>query len=127
MKLFKEISRESGIDYMKGSDGEEWEEPYTKIKLELIPETVEHLMNENKGGDVIERIRELIAHMYNSNFPLNDLFGLMRKTDDNHAELIVNIIESCSLKYGDSCFLMIDDLAPKIINKFNLQIPESEL
>ncbi len=49
-----------------------------------------------------------------------DLFGLMRNADDEHAELVVNIIDACSLKYRGSCFKMIDELAPQIIDRFNL-------
>jgi len=45
----------------------------------------------------------------------------MRNADDEHAELVVNIID----KYRDSFFKMIDDLAPQIIDSFNLDEEEN--
>ncbi len=93
-------------------------EQIEQIELELVPETVDYIMN-NKGGGTLERIRQLILHLFNHRYYTDlDLFGLMRNADDEHIELAMNIIESCSLKYGDSCFKMIDDLAPKMIDRF---------
>ena len=121
MKLFREVSREIEIYTLTRQDtGEEFEEKQEYITLDLVPETVDYLLNES-GGATLSRIRALIANLYNCNhYAAPDIFSLMRNSDDDHAELVVNIIDSCSLKYRDSCFKMIDDLAPKIIKKFGL-------
>ena len=127
MKLFKETNRETEIYTLRRQDtGEEWEEKQEYITLELVQETVDYLMNEG-GGATLARIRALIANLYNCNhYPAPDIFSLMRNADDEHAELVVNIIDSCALKYRDSCFKMIDDLAPKIIDKFGLDEEEEK-
>jgi len=121
MKLFRELSRETEVyTLMRQDTGEVSEERREYITLEFVPETVDYLLNES-GGATLSRIRALIANLYNCNYyPAPDIFSLMRNSDDEHAELVVNIIDSCRLKYRDSCFKMINDLAPKIIEKFGL-------
>ena len=126
MKLFEEVGSENFIDVFRRSDGSEYEVPYTIYELKLVEETVNYLLNES-GGSTLSRIRALIVNLYNCTYyPAPDLFGLMRNADDSHAELVVNIIDGCSLKYRDSCFLMIDDLAPKIIDRFHPEEDDEE-
>ena len=124
MKLFEEVSTKTEVYTYQRNDGSTYDDKQTFIELELVPETVNYLLNES-GGSTLSRIRALIANLYNCNYyPMPDLFGLMRNADDEHAELVVNIIDACSLKYRDSCFKMIDDLAPKIIDCFKLDEEE---
>jgi len=105
MKLFRETGKNNSCK---------------RIELELDPKTVDYILDESKQGDTISNIRDLIMNLFNCQaFTRVDLFSLMRSTDDDHRELAINIIESCSMKYGDSCFLMIDDLAHKVIEKFD--------
>lgn len=126
MKLFEEIDRTVDEFILQYADGRQVVEKQEYIELALVPETIDYLLNKS-GGSTLARIRALIANLYNCNYyPAPDLFGLMRNADDEHAELVVNIIESCSLKYRDSCFQMIDDLALKIINRFGLDENEQE-
>ena len=120
MKLFRETGKEDVFEFETEDmlTGERTTEREVKIELELVPETVDYILNTD-GGSTLERIRQLILHLYNHrHYKGLDLFGLMRGADDEHAELAVNIIESCALKYGDSCFLMIDEFAPKMIDHF---------
>jgi hypothetical protein len=124
MKLFEEINRTVDEFILEYQDGNRTVERYEYINLTLVPETVDYLLNKS-GGSTLNRIRALIANLYNCNYyPAPDLFRMMRNADDEHAELIVNIIESCSLKHRDSCFLMINDLAPKLIDHFGLDEQE---
>lgn len=116
--VFPKNAHSDDVIVMPVETGKMKTEQYEKVELELVPETVDYLMN-TKGGGTLERIRQLILHLFNYRHYTNlDLFGLMRGADDEHVELAINIIESCALKYGDSCFKMIDDLAPKMIDRF---------
>jgi len=86
---------------------------------QLIPETVEYLLDRKIRGRTVMRIRTLIAYLFHyRNYPAPNLFSLMRNADDEHAELVIDIIEGCSPKYGSSCFQMINELAPEIIDRF---------
>ena len=121
MKLFKDVEEiKQVIPYITIRDGKEesFEDINIKVRSELVPETVEYLLGE-AGGSTLSKIRHLIVSLYNyRKFDAVDLFGLMRNADDEHTELVLDIIAHCDLKYGDSCFLMIDELAPKIIDIF---------
>ena len=121
MKLFNDVSEinktRTRIIVINGKE-EEIKDSYHKIKSVLVPETVEYLLTTGRGS-TLRRIHHLIVSLYNYNkFEAVDLFGLMRNADDEHTELVMDIIGHCDLKYGDSCFLMINDLAPKIIDEF---------
>ena len=121
MKLFEDINETKTSQMwtykVDGKDVDK-EEIYHKIESVLVPETVDYLLTTG-GGSTLRRIRHLIVSLYNYNkFEAVDLFGLMRNADDEHTELVLDIIGHCDLKYGDSCFLMINDLAPKIIDIF---------
>lgn len=92
---------------------------FRETDRQLIPETVAYLLDKKNRSSTVMRIRALIAYLFHyRNYPAPDLFSLMRNADDEHAELVIDIIEGCSPKYGSSCFQMIDDLAPQIIDKF---------
>jgi len=72
-------------------------------------EVREYLQDSAKCGSCINRIRDLILHIYNSNRYNVDIFGMLRNCDKRHRELALNIIEYCSLDKSDTIFLMIDD------------------
>jgi hypothetical protein len=92
----------------------------------MIPDTIEYLLG-NEGGKTITRVRYLIANLYNNNrFPNVELFSMIRNADTEHQELIMDIIGINQSKYGKSCFKMIEELAPKIIEKFNLEENEEK-
>ena len=96
-----------------------------KIKLDI--NTVEYLVNGKERGKTITRIRYLIANLFNCNaYPNVDLFGIMRGADSDHAELAVNIIEFMGLRYGDACFMLINNLAPEIIENYKIKSPRDE-
>ena len=93
----------------------------TIYECEMIDETVEYLLNAD-DGKTLQRIRYLIANLYNNHtFPNVELFTLLREADTEHEELVMDILGISQSKYGQSCFLMINDLAPKIIKKFKLR------
>jgi len=119
MKLFEKNGKADIHEYELVQTGETV--IYKTEYLDLVPETVDYLLDESERGTTITRIRQLIASLFHyRNFPAPDIFSLMRNADDEHAELVINILESCSPSYGDSCFKMINDLAPEIIERFNL-------
>jgi len=125
MKLFKNTEwLESEVVYSQGLDENEKEVTFysqaiRKKEAELIPKTVEYLLNEKKKGRTIERIRYLIVNLFNCNtYPDLELFSMIRNADNEHNELIADIIDHCSPRYGDTIFLLINNLAPQIIEKF---------
>lgn len=86
--------------------------------ISMNQKTVEYLLNE-RGSRTIDRIRYLIANLYNCNtFPNVELFSLMRNADDEHQELVMDIIGITQAEYGQACFMIINDLAPLIIEKY---------
>lgn len=120
MKLFK-IINEKKTRAMATADGEVIFPAKTIYECEMIDDTVEYILNAS-GGLTLTRIRYLIANIYNNrSFPHVELFSLLREADTEHEELIMDILGISQSKYGESCFLMINKLAPKIINKFDLK------
>ena len=90
----------------------------TDTSISLNQETCNLLMSD-KHYKALDRIRYLIANLYNNNtFPDVELFSLLRNADEDHAELAMDIIEINQLENGEACFLMINHLAPDIISKF---------
>lgn len=127
MKLFDVKSFEE-ISYELHYGNEVKIETEKEYKVVLVQETIEYLMNHNRGGSTVRRIRQLIASLYNFNhYPAPpDLFGMLRNADNEHHELIVNIVEFMGLKYGEACFMLINDFAPKMINEFIEELHEVE-
>ena len=114
MKLFKNIGKTKPF-YGYNHKGEKVEIIPALNQMGLVSKTVSYLLN-NERGSTIEDIRYLICHLYNHNiYPNPKLFSLMRNADEEHQELIMDIIGISQFKYGQSCFLLIDELAPKII------------
>ncbi len=90
-------------------------------KISMKKETVDYLVN-TSGGATLDRIRYLIANLYNCHsYPNVELFSMIRNSDKEHQELIMDIIEINQSKYGEACFLMIDKLAPLLIKKFRIE------
>lgn len=93
--------------------------------MKMKAETVAYLLNEKIGGSTMRRTRYLIANLYNNNaYPNVELFSLIRNADREHQELIMDIIGISQHQFGEACFLMINELAPQIIEKFNLKEDE---
>jgi|LGOV01.1.fsa_nt_gb hypothetical protein len=94
--------------------------PERKI-MAMNNETIDYLVNSD-GGKTLDRIRYLIANLYNHHtYPHVELFSMLRNADTEHQELIIDIVGISQSKNGEACFLMINELAPQIINKFNLK------
>jgi hypothetical protein len=125
MKLFKNTEwLESELTYVQGlnKNGKEvtfCSQAIRQKEAELISETVEYLLNEKESGSTIRRIRYLIVNLFNCNtYPDLELFIMIRNADSEHNELITDIIDHCNPKYGNAIFLLINTLAPQIIEKF---------
>ncbi len=115
MKLFKTV-KERRTKAMATASGEVVFPAKTIYESEMIKETVEYLLD-GEGGSTLQRIRYLIANIYNcSTYPNVELFSLLREADQEHQELIMDIIGISQSQYGESCFKMIHDLAPQIID-----------
>lgn len=121
MKLFREVGIKQGktLYGVHPVTGEKSElKTMDKMVMEIVPETEEYLLN-GSGGHTLDRIRYLIANLYNyERFPEAELFSLMRNADEEHQELVLDIIGICQHKYGQSCFTMINEFAPRIVEKF---------
>ena len=118
MKLFEKTGKVDVKEYHFGNEVVRQE----KIELALVPETVDYLLDEKNGGKTVEAIRQLIVNLYNCNtFEAPDLFTLLRNSDEEHGELVIDILEACLGKYGFSCFAMINDVAPEIIERFSVE------
>lgn len=88
--------------------------------LAFNQDTIEYLINA-KGGSTLKRVRYLVANIYNSNtYPNVEIFSMLRNADEEHQELILNIIELCSTKYGEAVFSLVDNIAPSVIERLVL-------
>lgn len=119
MKLFSEVEKVEAV-YGITADNEKILLIPEKTKMIMLPETVLHLFG-NHDCKTLNRIRYLIANLHNNNsYPNVELFSMIRNADSEHQELIMDIIGISQSKYGESCFEMINELAPHIINMFFL-------
>ncbi len=76
---------------------------YTQERLAMNDDTVAYLLDESKSGSTISRIRQFIAYLYNADYyPAPNLFSLMRNSDEDHAELIVNFTKEDLEEYLQS-------------------------
>lgn len=101
-----------------------FEKNNTKIRMKQ--ETVDYLLNQS-GGATLEKIRYLVANLYNCySYPHVELFSMIRNSDKEHQELIMDIIEINQSKYGEACYLMINKLAPLLIKKFGIENVERD-
>jgi len=122
MHLFEIVDSEQTPELVAADDGEVIFPSKTIFKAAMIDKTVKYLLDDSVGGDTIDGIRYLIANIYNCyTYPNVKLFSLLRNADEEHQELIMDIIGISQSQFGESCFLMIDGLAPRIIKKFKLE------
>lgn len=117
MKLFEEVEKVEAV-YGITEDNEKILLIPEKINMKMIHQTVLYLLCK-PSAKTLNRIRYLIANLYdNHSYPNVELFSMIRDADNEHQELIMDIIGISQSKYGESYFLMINELAPHIIHKF---------
>jgi len=120
MKLFEETGEVKKAVYGQTKNGKILISPARNI-MKMKDKTVNYILSAS-GGSTMSRIRYLIANIYNCNtYPNVDIFGLLRNADGEHQELIMDIIGISQSKYGESCFEMINNLAPKVIKNFDIK------
>jgi hypothetical protein len=122
MKLFK-LKNERTTKEMRSENGDIIFPSKTIYEMEMINETIVFILDDTKNYNTMILIRKLILNIYNSSrFEAIDIFGLIRNADVDHQELVMDIIGIAQSKYGQSCFLIIDELAPRIIKTFGEQL-----
>lgn len=130
MKLFEETEEKIKAVYAlaedeKGNKQEILISPERTV-MKMNDETVKYILSA-PSGSTMTRIRYLIANIYNHNtYPYVDIFGLLRNADQEHQELAMDIIGISQSKYGESCFQMIEELAPVVIDTFKIKSFDQE-
>lgn len=87
-------------------------------KLEVNQDAVKLL--KSTGGSTASRVKYLILNLWCcGQYPLDnfDIFGMLRNADENFGELILSLFEMCNFS-GDSCFKILDEIAPLFKNEF---------
>ncbi len=77
---------------------------------------IQKLISPDVGYSTIRYIRHLILNIYNYNtYQAPNIFSMIRNADDEHQELIYDILETIQSHNEDRAFFVVNKIAPLII------------
>lgn len=97
---------------------EETNELFQNQTIYINQQVLDLILNKDMGYSTIKYIRELLCNIYNASEYPNNLFRCIANADEEHKELVFNILES--LKDRNTMFIIEKEIVPSILNIFNM-------